>query len=321
MEAMVEGTSTSPSRAAVRLRFERVTKFYGAVIGLNQLSCEISPGITGLLGGNGAGKSTFLRIASGLLRPNIGKATIGRHSCWSWRAKGLFGLCPDGDAFYENLTVREFLLTIARLNGYSPGEAEDRTQRCLQQVGMEANATRKLAGCSRGMRQRTKLGQALLHDPPVLLLDEPFTGIDPAGRREIGQFLQELAASGKTILLSSHILSEVEQFTDRILILARGRLIAEGTLREIRGLLAETPLKIEVEVDEPESFAAKLIQLPAVHSIQKSGNCLSIESYRAQEVYTTIADLALHEEITVRRMESVDEGADAVFRYLDRKLS
>src|SRR5688500_3420040 len=167
------------------LTFNRVTKFYGPVIGLNDISCRIGPGITGLFGANGAGKSTLMKLASGQLRPSLGEVLVGDNSAWSTRAKRDFGYSPDIDRFYEEMTGREFVETMARLYGYPGREARRRTQRVLEDVGMADRSERRIAGCSHGMRQRIKLAQALVHDPEILLLDEPLNGIDPGGRREI----------------------------------------------------------------------------------------------------------------------------------------
>ncbi len=231
------------------LVFEHVTKFYGAVIGVNHISCRIGPGITGLLGANGAGKSTLIKLASGQLRPSQGTVRIGGHSAWSTAAKHHLGYSPDLNSFYEEMTGREFVYAMARLHGFSRAEARERTEHVLDEVGMVDRGDRRLAGCSHGMRQRIKLAQALVHDPWLLLLDEPLAGIDPGGRREINELLFRLAGQGKTILVSSHILVEIEQLAHSIVMMSRGRLIAYGTLAEVRNLMQYRPQVVEIAAE------------------------------------------------------------------------
>ncbi|MFO1019905.1 MAG: ABC transporter ATP-binding protein [Planctomycetales bacterium] len=174
----------SPTATGMDLTFTEVTKFYGAVIGLNNLSCTIGPGITGLLGSNGAGKSTLLKLASGQLSPTQGNVRIGTLNATSTAAKRHIGYCPDHHNMYEEMTGEEFVRTMCALNGFSREEVVRRTAEVLQEVGMTDRAKRKIAGCSHGMRQRFKLAQALVHDPDILLLDEPLTGIDPGAERD-----------------------------------------------------------------------------------------------------------------------------------------
>ena len=300
------------------LTYTGVTKFYGPVIGVNDVTFAVVPGITGLFGANGAGKSTLIKLASGQLRPSLGRVAIGEHSTWSTAAKRQFGYCPDLDRFYEDMTGRRFVHTMARLSGYSRFEADERTDACLEIVGMTDRASRKLAGCSHGMRQRIKLAQALVHDPPVLLLDEPMTGIDPVGRRDLSRVLEQLAASGKTILVSSHILGEVETLADRIVMIARGRMIAQGTLAEMRDWISE-PLTVALETVDARSLAAKLIESGDVTSVEVTDQRLVVRTHDASLLFPLVADAVLSAGADVRRMEVLDAGAEAVFSYLDRQ--
>jgi ABC-2 type transport system ATP-binding protein len=192
------------------LLFEQVSKWYGTVLALNQVTLELRGGITGLVGANGAGKSTLLRLATGQLKPTLGAVSIRGVDAWDWRARRLVGYCPDTDAFYEDLSGRQFVLAMARLCGYTRREAASRTEAVLEQVGMTDRADRRLQGYSKGMRQRIKLAQALLHDPELLILDEPLSGIDPIGRQELLELFQSLAREGKCLLISSHELEALE---------------------------------------------------------------------------------------------------------------
>ncbi len=299
------------------LVFERVTKFYGPVIGINGLTCRLCGGIVGLLGANGAGKSTFMKLASGQLRPSIGEVRVGGNAATSAAARGLVGLSPDLHVFYEEMTGFEFVYALARLHGYTRREARCRAERALQAVGMSDRAGRKLAGASHGMRQRIKLAQALVHDPPVLLLDEPLSGIDPAGRREVSLLLARLAAEGRTVVFSSHILAEVEQLAERILVLSRGRLVADGALAEVRSLLEDRPFVVALEATQPRRLAASVATLPEVRSVEIQGETLLVRTRNPQRFFGWINELVLHEELELHRMEMLDAGAEAVFSYLE----
>ena len=299
------------------LSFDCVTKFYGPVIGVNDVSCRIGPGITGLLGANGAGKSTLIKLASGQLRPSLGEVRIGPHSAWSTAAKREFGYSPDINNFYEEMTGREFVYAMTRLYGYRRAEARERTERALAEVGMTSRAERRMAGCSHGMRQRIKLAQALVHDPPILLLDEPLSGIDPGGRREINDLLARLAEQGKTILVSSHILLEIEHLADTVVMISRGRIMASGTLAEIRELLDDQPLTVEIVVEPPRRLASLLAELPEVRSIELRDSVLVVRTTSPARFFASLGDLVVRHALEVRRLQTLDAGADAVFGYLE----
>ena len=311
--------SLASSAATVNeLTFTNVTKFNGAVIGLNDLTCRVGPGITGLLGSNGAGKSTLLKLASGQLRPTQGEVRIGSVRAFSTSAKRLIGYCPDHPHVYEEMTGEDFIRAMCALHGFSHDEVCHRTAAALKDVGMTDRARRKLAACSHGMRQRIKLAQALVHDPQVFLLDEPLTGIDPGGRKEINDLLFRLAADGKSILVSSHILSDIEQLADQVLVLGRSRLIASGSLADIRQLLDDRPRVIEIVVDDPRPLAADVIALSQVVSCEVTGGRLRVRTKQIAEFYAHIQQLVLRRGYDVRQMQSLDEGAEAVFEYLQQ---
>lgn len=298
------------------LSFENVTKFYGAVIGVNDVSFRVGPGITALFGSNGAGKSTLLKLASGQLRPSLGSVRIGENSAWSTAAKRNFGYSPDINQFYEEMTGRKFVYTMARLSGQSRSYARARTEEVLKIVGMSDRADRRIAGFSHGMRQRTKLAQALVHDPEILLLDEPMTGIDPAGRREFNEVLKHLADQGKTILVSSHLLSEVELLTENMLMIARGRVVASGSVSEIRQLLESQPLAVGLASDRPRELAQRLIAMSEVHSIDVRDDMLTARVKQPRQFFANLGELAAAGEIDIQRLETLDAGAEAVFGYL-----
>jgi len=222
--------------------FHEVSKWYGNVIGINKLSIRIPAGVTGLLGPNGAGKSTLLQLATGQLYPSQGTVQVLGQKVWNNPSLNRFiGLCPEQDAFYEWMTGWDFVYTSARLGGLSRPDARDSAQRTLDAVGMSKHQLRAIRGYSKGMRQRIKLAQALVHRPQVLFLDEPFSGTDPVARRDLMDIVQRLGSEGKSVLVSSHVLHEVQSLTPHIILLNHGRLVAEGHVRQIRDLIDKYP--------------------------------------------------------------------------------
>lgn len=305
----------------MQLTFNRVTKFYGPVIGVNGVTCSIGSGITALFGANGAGKSTMMKLASGQLRPSLGEVRVGPYSAWSPKSKRILGYSPDLNRFYEDMTGREFVVTMARLHGFSRRDARERTDQALEQVGMADRAGRRLAGCSHGMRQRIKLAQALVHDPAILLLDEPMAAIDPGGRRELSLLFQQLAEGGKAILISTHILVEVEDLADSILVIARGRILASGSLGEIRGLLDDRPFGVEIIAEPARRLASLLVESHQVRSVEVRDERLLVQTRRPVEFFAMLGDLVMRNSIEVRQMQTMDTGAEAVFGYLQQGAS
>jgi ABC-2 type transport system ATP-binding protein len=303
----------------MHLTFENATKFYGPVIGVNDISCRVGPGITALFGANGAGKSTMMKLASGQLRPTLGRVLVGDHSAWSTAAKQHVGYSPDINNFYEEMTGREFVETLARLSGFAAADARQRTEAALRQVGMQDRAERRLAGYSHGMRQRIKLAQALVHDPDILLLDEPMSGIDPQGRRDIFDVLRQQAERGKSVLVSTHLLAQVEELADRVLMIARGRIVAFGSLAEIRGLLADEPLTVGIVTPQARRLAALLIELPDVRCVEVETASIKLRTANPAKFFAAFGALVARHEIDVERLETLDAGADAVFSYLERR--
>lgn len=313
------------SESAPILLFEQVTKWYGSVIGLNHVTLELRGGITGLVGANGAGKSTLLRLATGQLKPSLGRVTIQGVDAWDWRAKRHVGYCPDADVFYEEMSGREFVLTMARLCGYSASESKRRTEAMLERVGMSDRADRKLRGYSKGMRQRIKLAQALLHDPELLLLDEPLSGIDPLGRQELLELFRSLEAQGKCLLISSHELEELEKLTDHVAIMARGRIAAVGTLTQIRDLLDDQPLSIRLDCEQPRTVAAKLMEIGEVVGVELEpkvvqrggpGGSLVVRARNPKRFFNELTRLIVEESWEVTHLEALDDSAHAILGYL-----
>lgn len=299
------------------LLFEQVSKWHGPVIGINQVTLELRPGITGLVGHNGCGKTTLLRLAAGQIRPDLGRVTIAGQDAWSAAGKLHVGYCPELDVFYEEMSGRRFVETMARLCGYSRTEARRRGEKMLELVGMADRADRPLAGYSKGMRQRIKLAQALLHDPELLLLDEPLSGIDPIGRRESIALFQELARRGKCLLISSHELDELDKLTDHIAIMAAGRIAAIGTLAKIRAVLDDHPLTIRLACDDNRQLATLLLDLPEVVGLDRGReDCLFVRARQPQHFFQRLNHLVIEENLDLRCLEPMDESTGDVLTYL-----
>jgi ABC-2 type transport system ATP-binding protein len=314
------GTEYSALPREPLLLFEQVSKWYGTVLALNQVTLELTGGITGLVGANGAGKSTLLRMANGQLKPTLGRVTVRGIDAWDWHARRLVGYCPDVDAFYEDLSGRRFVWVMARLCGYTRVEATRRTESVLERVGMRDRADRKLGGYSKGMRQRIKLAQALLHDPELLILDEPLAGIDPIGRQELLELFQSLAAQGKCLLISSHELEALEKLTNHVAIMARGRVAAVGTLPQIRDLLDDHPLSVRIDVDGAREVARLLLAVPEVLAVDVDAKGevpgLVVKARNPKRFFQALARLVIEEQLEVRRVEPLDESAHAILGYL-----
>jgi ABC-2 type transport system ATP-binding protein len=305
------------------LLFEQVSKWYGAVIGVNQVTLELRGGITGLVGANGSGKSTLLRLATGQLKPDIGRVTVRGIDAWDWKAKRLVGYCPDNDVFYEEMSGFQFVDTMARLCGFTARDARRRTEAVIEQVGMAGRCDRRIRGYSKGMRQRIKLAQALLHDPALLVLDEPLSGIDPIGRQESIELFTALAAAGKCLLISSHELEELEKLTDHVAIMARGRIAAVGSVLQIRDLLDNHPLAIRIDAPDPRAVATHLLEFPDVVGIElgepvgdgEPGSVV-VRAKNPRKFFADFGRLVIEEGLDVRRLESLDDSTQAILGYL-----
>lgn len=299
------------------LLFEHVSKWYGPVIGVNQVTLELRTGITGLVGANGAGKSTLMRLATGQLRPDLGTVQVRGQEAWRAAAKSHVGYCPDVDNFYEEMSGRQFVETMARLCGFTRSDARRRTAEILELVGMDDRAERRLRGYSKGMRQRIKLAQALVHDPELLILDEPLSGIDPIGRQESIALFKQLASWGKCLLVSSHELEELEKLTDHVAVMARGRIAAVGTVSQIRDLLDDHPLSIRIAVDRLRELAGALLALPDVVGIDLAENgSLVVRARNPRNFFRDFTRLVLEEHFEVSHLETLDDSTHAVLGYL-----
>lgn len=295
-----------------------LSKWYGEVIALNGINASLGPGVTGLLGPNGAGKTSFFRILTGLAKPSIGTVKILGESVHG--NADLFkkiGFCPESDTFYEEMTGAEFLETLARVHGYSAREAKERSAAILERVGMSELGKKKVLAMSKGMRQRIKFAQALMHDPEVIFLDEPLLGMDPLLRHKTAEEIRRLGAAGKTVIVSSHILYEIELMTNNILLLTRGKVLAQGTIREIRDLLDKYPRKIIVDSSAPRAVAACLVNIENVVGVRiENDRRLLFESLKPELALRRLTAGAASGEFSIREISSADESLEAVFRLL-----
>jgi ABC-2 type transport system ATP-binding protein len=267
------------------LEFVRASRWYGPVIALNDVTVEIPPGVTGLLGPNGAGKSTFLKLAAGQLSPSQGEVRL--LGVPAWGSPAVFhrvGFCPEVDAFWEGLTGLEFLMILLRLTGFDERECRERAEKALQEVALLDAKDRKIGGYSKGMRQRVKLAQSIAHEPELLFLDEPVSGMDPVTRR--------------------------------VLLIHNGRILAEGDVREIRDLMDEHPHTVALRARDPRSLAEAVVRLPHVLSLSfgPEGEWVTVQTAKPDEFYGAVSGAAI--EAGVSEMYSPDEDLESVFKYL-----
>jgi ABC-2 type transport system ATP-binding protein len=298
--------------------FEGVSKWYGNVIGLNKLTLHIPAGVTGLLGPNGAGKSTLLQLATGQLRPSQGTVRVLGQPVWNNPAlMRQLGLCPEQDAFWEWMTGLDFIRTCARLTGMDRKAAAQAAEQSLSTVGMTQNMNRAIRGYSKGMRQRTKLAQALVHEPRVLFLDEPFTGTDPVGRHEMIEVIRGLGAAGRSVLVSSHVLYEVQALTQEIVLLHRGRLVAEGHVRQIRDLIDAHPHRIVLVCEDYRALAARVVGWEDVEGVKvlSEQSALLVETRKPDIFYGRLPALVT-QGVSLQEVYSEDDNLEAVFQYL-----
>jgi len=303
------------------IEVKKLSKWYGQVIGVNNLTFTIKPGVTGFLGPNGAGKTTLLRLLTGQLKPSKGTLTIGDEPVWNNHMiiKSI-GYCPEMDAFWKYRNGQDFVFSLMRMHGFSQAEAEERTNNALKIVDMEEARKKRIGGYSKGMRQRIKLAQAIAHDPQVLFLDEPLNGMDPLGRRTSIELIKKLGKEGKTVVVSSHVLHEVEEMTDTILLINHGRLLAEGNMYEIRRLIDTHPLQVTIRCSNVNVLTARLLEYEDVQSVQfdRDRNQLTVETNRPDEFHLRLPKIALENKVEIHSLWSPDENLGAVFDYLVR---
>jgi ABC-2 type transport system ATP-binding protein len=296
-----------------------LSKWYGNVLGLNDVSLDIESGITGLLGPNGAGKSTFMKLITGQLKPNIGAVSIRGQRVWNNPAlfQGI-GFCPEHDVFYEEMTGFEFVTGLLRFYGYSSSEINERAARALDIVELTKDKDRLIRGYSRGMRQRIKFAQAIAHDPEIVILDEPLSGLDPLGKRKLIRLIKEFRTEGRTVLVSSHVLPEIEALTSRVVLVHQGKILAQGDIPYIRELIETHPHMISVRSSDPRALAARFVGDRAIQKMTfpPDGRTLVVETHKRDDFYGRLTDAVLEGGIEVEEISSPDDNLQAVFEYL-----
>ncbi len=297
------------------IELRNVSRWYGNVVAINDITMTIGPGVTGLLGPNGAGKSTLLHLISGFLEPSRGELTVAGTP--SWRSPGIYrtlGLVPERPAVYPFLTGLEFVRATARLHKLA--DPDRSAGRAIAIVEMADAQDRKISTYSKGMRQRIKVAAALVHDPEILLLDEPFNGMDPRQRLHMMDLLETLGEEGRTILFSSHILEEVERLSGTIQVIVAGRLAASGDFRAIRRLMTSRPHMFLVRTSDDRRLGAALIGRPSVTGVEMGGGGLQVKASDYGAFSREIAGLTREQGIQLRELLPEDESLESVFAYL-----
>ena len=297
---------------------EHLSKWYGQVIGLNDVTLTLPAGVTGLLGPNGAGKSTFMKLVTGQLKPSKGRISVLGEPIWQ-NPKIYFqiGFCPEQDAFYERMTGLEWVTALVRLNGVGDRDADAMARRALEAVELLDAANKKIGAYSKGMRQRVKMAQALAHDPDLLILDEPLAGMDPIARRKTIRMIRDWGRAGKSVLVSSHILHEIESMTANILLINQGRILAEGNVHQIRDLIDEHPHTVYIRAEQPRGLARQFLAHDDVLSLKFEDEAVVVQTARPDAFYARLTDLAASGEIgVIHEVTSPDDNLQAVFQYL-----
>jgi ABC-2 type transport system ATP-binding protein len=293
----------------------QLSKWFGPKVAVSEVTIGFGPGVTGLLGPNGAGKTTLMRVIAGLQVPSQGSVSVlGRDPRVDPSIYRSMTLVPEDEAVYEHLTGRQFIELSARLAGVP--DPKGRTLEVLETVELTDAADRVLGGYSKGMRQRAKVASALIPDPEVLLLDEPLNGADPVQRAQLIRLFKELGAAGRTVIVSSHVLREVERMADRVIAMVDGRLAAVGSVATIRAAMTDKPRQVFVDCSDPRALASQLIGTSNVIGVYVNDGRLMIEAADAREVAMRLPQLAISGGISIARVEPADESLESVFRYL-----
>jgi ABC-2 type transport system ATP-binding protein len=304
--------------SADRIVFRNVSKFYGEVLGVNRVNLEVAPGLTGLVGPNGSGKSTLMHLMTGLLRPSRGDVSVlGVPPDRPEELFRLVGYCTQYDNFPNGSTGLGFLRLALALHGYSKSETDERAWSALTRVGLTEAANRRIAGYSKGMRQRIKLAHAHCHDPQVLVLDEPLNGLDPMGRAEMIDLFTELAREGRHVVVSSHILHEVDMISDGVIMIHGGAIVAEGEIREVRGEITSHPIQVLIRCDQPHKVASRIFEFEhVVEARLVESGALLVRTRNASDFFTEFNRIVIETGVVVETVAPADESVHAVYDYL-----
>ena len=300
------------------ITFDNVSRFYGEVLGVNRVTLSIPPGITSLVGPNGSGKTTLMNLMTGLVRPTYGQIRVlGVAPSEPRKLFRLVGYSTQFDSFPKGLTGFQFIHSFLRFFGYSPAASMELAGKAIEQVGLTGAADRKIAAYSKGMRQRIKLAQAIAHDPKVLVLDEPLNGLDPLVRAETLALFRRFAAEGRHVVISSHVLHEVDLISDRVILLTGGYVVAEGQIHGVRTEIQEHPMEILIRCDRPGALASRVFEQEHVVAAQvlPDGGGLLVQTRDADRFYRQLSHLAL-DDIQIEGVAPADDNVDSVYQYL-----
>jgi ABC-2 type transport system ATP-binding protein len=302
-----------------RIIFEDVSKFYGEVLGVNRISLSIPPGITTLVGPNGSGKTTLMNLMTGLVQPSNGRISVmGLSPVNSPELFRILGYCAQFDSFPRGITGWEFIFDSLMLHGMSEIQAYEMTCESLDRVQLGDAAGRKVAGYSKGMRQKVRLAQAIAHHPRVLVLDEPLNGLDPMARAESIALFQELGRQGMHLLISSHILDEVDRISDRVVLITGGYLVAEGSIQQVRQEVREKPMQVFIRCDQPALLAAKMFSVN--HCVEArlhaDGKGIFLRTGDIDQFYSMLNAIAAEGLVKVGSVAPADDDASAIYQYL-----
>jgi ABC-2 type transport system ATP-binding protein len=299
-----------------RVVADEVSKWFGPLVAVSDVSFDIGPGVTALLGPNGAGKSTMFRMLCGLARPSKGTVRVlGADPRADTGVTRLIGLVPQQESVFEPLTAHEFVALSARLHGLADPEAAARA--ALEKVDLDPSDQRRLPTYSKGMRQRVKVAQAIVHDPVVLILDEPLTGLDPRQRQDLVALFRRLGSEGRCVIVSSHVLDEVERLGSQVLVMSQGRLAAAGDFRELRALMDDRPMRVRVRTDRPRELAGALLEAGTAVGVRLDGDqVLELDTMDARALSHALAPVARDRDAQLFEVLALDADLEGVFRYL-----
>ncbi len=305
--------------ASDRVVFDEVTKFYGEILGVNRVSFSLEPGVTALVGPNGSGKTTVMNLMTGLIQPTSGAVRVrGISPSDPETFFRQVGYCTQFDSFPRGVTGRDFLYGPLRVAGFSHAEADGLTREALERAGMREAAGRRVAGYSKGMRQRIRLAQAIAHRPSVLVLDEPLNGLDPMARAETLSLFRELGREGLHLIISSHILEEVDRVSDRVVLMSNGSIVAEGRIHQVRREVQDHPMQILVRCSNARQLAAEAFSLDGVveAKLQKDGSGLLVRTTDSDRFYLLLNRVAADGAVEINAVAPADDDVNSIYQYL-----
>jgi ABC-2 type transport system ATP-binding protein len=309
----------TPEATGNLITFANVSRFYGEVLGINKVSLAIPTGITSLVGPNGSGKTTLMNLMTGLIRPSHGEIhVLGVAPDHPEKLCRLVGYCAQFDGFPKGITGYQFIYSFLRMFGFTHEECDVRTRTSLQSVGLMDAAGRPVAAYSKGMRQRVKLAQAIAHDPKVVVLDEPLNGLDPLARAEAIALFREWGNAGRHVIVSSHILHEVDRISDQVILLSHGYVVAEGQIQGVRSEVKEQPMQIQVRCDRPSLLASQLFQQDHVveAKLAPDNKGLLLRTRDADAFYLMLNRVILDSDLMVESVAPADDDVNSVYQYL-----